>query len=469
MDTIIFSKHFLTMEGEGVGYRGPGALLLKNGEIVDLVTEEEGRSIEAGEVIELKHHVVLPGFIDAHMHTGLAILRGVAQDSDSWMMGALAPFEYALTKKQRLVGSRLGYLEGIKNGTTLFGDYEVYGDELCRMIEKIGVRGNITQFVRSAKKRAYSPGELYDFDEEEGEASLRSNLDLFDTYHKQGESRIRVLIGPQGADFVHEDLLLECREEAIERDTKIHLHLQQGDRETYQIMKRYGMRPVEYLDRLGYLDEYLLGVHLTDCTEEEAALVAKRGASMLFCPGSIGIIDGIVPPVLAFLEAGGKVALGSDQASGNNCHNIFNEMKLTCLFSKIERTDPEVMPAWKALRLGTVEGARALGYDNLGTLEPGMKADLIAVNLRTPAMEPVMTYPMRTIVPNLVYAAKGSEVDLTMVEGRVLYDGKKVLTMDEEEIYEEVEREIEKIGKAAEKAFLATEGVNRRFMEEGKL
>lgn len=468
MDKILFGNHFLTMAGSGVGYRGPGALGIKDGKITGFYSREEGEGMKEGEKLYYDHHVILPGFIDAHIHSGLAILRGLAQDTDSWMMKALAPFENALTRRHRRIGSKLAYMEGIKNGTTTFGDYEVFGEDICRLVKEIGVRGNITPFVRSAKRKAYRPGELYEFDREAGEESLRENLELYDRYHEE-DGRIHILIGPQGADFVHEELLLQCREEAIRRNTKIHLHLQQGDRETFQIEKRYGMRPVEYLDRLGYLDEHLLGVHLTDCTDEEAALVAKRGVSMLFCPGSIGIIDGIVPPVLPFLEAGGKVALGSDQACGNNCHNIFNEMKLTSLFAKLTRKDPKVMPAWKALRLATADGARALGLSDIGTLEAGKEADIIAVDLRTPTMQPVFTDPVRNLVPNLVYAARGSETAMTMVAGEILYDGEKLLTVDEEEVYREVREAVPEIERLARPEFGQIGGVNREFMDEGRL
>src|SRR5438128_2064366 len=120
-------------------------------------------------------------------------------------------------------------------------------------------------------------------------------------------------------------------------------------------------RPIAWLDELGYLDPTLIAVHLTDAAHEEAALVARRQASMVLCSGSIGIIDGIVPPARAFQAAGGMVALGSDQAPGNNNHNLWNEMKLTALFNKIKAADPEAMPAWRVLRMATIEGARAIG------------------------------------------------------------------------------------------------------------
>jgi 5-methylthioadenosine/S-adenosylhomocysteine deaminase len=156
---------------------------------------------------------------------------------------------------------------------------------------------------------------------------------------------------------------------------------------------------------------------------------------MVLCSGSIGVIDGIVPPAQHFRESGGKVALGSDQAAGNNANNIFNEMKLTALFNKIKYRDPTVMPAWDVLRMATIEGAQALGLDGeIGSLEVGKQADLILVDLSALNLLPVLTDPLRNIVPNLVYAATGREVDLVMVAGRVLLRDGRVLTADEEEV-----------------------------------
>ena len=248
------------------------------------------------------------------------------------------------------------------------------------------------------------------------------------------------------------------------------MHVQQGDRETYQIVERYGKRPTEFLDDLGYLDSTLIAVHLTDCNDEEAALIAKRGAGMIVNPASIGIIDGIVCPSMAFQNAGGNVALGSDQAPGNNCHNIIHEMKNVCLFNKIKYGNPEVMPAWRALRMATIEGAKAVGVDDIvGSLEPGKQADFIAVDLDTTSMMPVYTYPMRNIVPNLVYSARGREVVLSVVAGKVIMRDQKLLNVDEQQLIEEVKKYPEEVGKRAAKEFFEIHGTNAQFMEEDKL
>jgi len=177
-----------------------------------------------------------------------------------------------------------------------------------------------------------------------------------------------------------------------------------------------------------------------------------------------------VPPARAFQQAGGMVGLGSDQAPGNNCHNIFNEMKLTALFNKIRYADPEVMPAWKVLRMATIEGARALGLENeIGSLEEGKRADFILVDLLRPTMQPVFTEPMRNIVPNLVYSARGDEVSLVAVDGRVIYEEGRFLTIDEPEIMAEAQRLANPIGQAAAGRFWEVNGSNAMFMWEGKL
>ena len=471
IDMIVKSKHFYTMEGEGVGYKTGVVMLVDGGKILGFFDSEKvDKEYTAEEVLDLSHHMVLPGFIDGHMHTACNIMRGLAQDVNFWMMYGLQPFDNAVTLEERDAGSELAIVEAIKAGTTTLGDYDASMDNVCRFIDKVGARGNIAQTIRAAKRRVYKPGELYEFDDEMGEASLAQNIELFDKWHNKGDGRIRILFGPQGADFVSPDMLLKIQKIVKERNTKIHMHVQQGDRETYQIEKRYGKRPTAFLDELGYLDKNLIAVHLTDCNDDEARHIARSGASMIVNPASIEIIDGIVCPSLVFQEAGGNVALGSDQAPGNNCHNIIHEMKNVCMFNKLKYQNPEIMPAWKGLRMATIEGAKAVGVDDIvGSLEPGKQADFIAIDLNHPSMQPVYMYPMRNLVPNLVYSARGHEVDYSVVNGKVIMKHQKMVNVDEEEILSNVSKYPEGIGERASKEFFEIHGTNAVFMEEGKL
>lgn len=468
---IVKAPHFYTMEGEGVGYKNNVSMVIDGGKIIDFVDEAKvDEMYSAEETLDMKDHVILPGFIDGHIHTACNVLRGLAQDTNNWMMFGLQPFDNVSTQEDKDAGSELAIIEAVKAGTTTLGDYEHDMDYVCQFIDKIGARGNIAQTIRAAKQKVYKPGELYEFDDVLGDMSLNRNIALYDNWHNKADGRIKILFGPQGADFVSPEMLLKIKKVAQERNTKIHMHVQQGDRETYQIVQRYGKRPTEFLQEIGYLDSDLIAVHLTDCNDDETAVIAKSGASMIVNPASIGIIDGIVCPSVVFQDNGGNVALGSDQAPGNNCHNIIHEMKNVCLFNKIKYGNPEVMPAWRALRMATIEGARAVGLgDDVGSLEVGKKADFIGVSLNHPSMQPVYTYPMRNIVPNLVYSARGNEVDLSVVDGKVIMKDRVLLNVDECASIENVKKYPERIGKAASKEFFEINGTNARFMEEGKL
>ncbi len=471
VDLLVRAPHAFTMAGPGVGYLADGALAVDRGRIVAVGPRSALEpAYRAERTLDGAGHVLLPGLIDAHLHTGMCLLRGLAQDLSHWMMHGIGPFRPHLGDAQMEAGSRLAIVEALHAGTTTFGDYGWRMDPVCRFLERVGARGVLTTFVREAVDRIYEPGELYELDPSLGRALLAENLALFDRWHGAADGRLRVLFGPQGPDFLGPELLRDVFRLAAERETRVHMHTSQGDRETAQMRLRYGERSIPWLERQGLLGPRLLAVHLTDATEEEAALVARRGASMVLCSGSIGLIDGIVPPARAFQAAGGMVALGSDQAPGNNCHNVFNEMKLTALLNKVRAADPEAMPAWRVLRMATVEGARALGLGGeVGSLEAGKRADFILVSLGRTTLLPVHTRPMRNLVPNLVYSARGDEVDTVVVDGRLVVEGGRVLAVDEAEVLAEAQRLAEPIGPAAVADFLRVGGPNAEAMREGRL
>jgi 5-methylthioadenosine/S-adenosylhomocysteine deaminase len=303
----------------------------------------------------------MPGLVDAHMHTPWAVVRGVAQDVGQWMQRALAPYARHITDAASLAGTRLNVLEALKAGSTTFGDYAHPVPGWAETFADYGVRVCLTPTINALAPggmAGWEVGDLYPLDEGAYGQMLGAAQHLADEWHGAEDGRIRVLMGPQGPDMLTREQLLEVKRSAAERGLLIHLHTAQGDREIDQMVKRYGKRTPAFLEEIGYLDEQLLAVHLTEATDEETELIARSGARMILCSGSIGIIDGIVPPAHCFRRAGGRVALGSDQAAGNNCNNIFNEMKLTALFNKIKFRDPTVLPAWEVLRMGTIEGAQ---------------------------------------------------------------------------------------------------------------
>ncbi len=447
----------MTMSGSGVGMIEDGAVAIKGNRIVQVgKTEEVMKGCQAEEIHESKGKLVMPGFIDAHIHSGLAILRGVAQDMGNWMEEGLWPFMKHVKDDDQRKGSMLNIMEGVKAGTTTFCDYDANMTTLVNNYVEIGARARLAEMINEIPKDIgdLPRGELYPFESTIGEKKLQNNIDLMKNWDGENNGKVTVLFGPHGPDMMSLELLKEVQHQAEKYDTKLHMHVCQGDREIHQMNMRYRKRSIPFLEENGFLNDRLLAVHLTEATKSETAVVAQSGASMINCSGSIGIIDGIVPPILEFLEAGGKAALGSDQAPGNNCNNLFNEMKFVSILNKVKTQNPATFPATKALRLATIESAKAVGLDHeVGSIEVGKKADIIFIDLESPSMSPVIRKPVRNIVPNLVYSANGSEVEHVMVDGKFIMKDREINTLNEKEKVREAQKAAESLSDRASADF----------------
>ncbi|UCD57458.1 MAG: amidohydrolase [Candidatus Hydrogenedentota bacterium] len=452
IDILITHGDVFTMTGEGVGYIEEGAVAIDGNRIVAVGPSSElEKEYKAERTIDATMKAVLPGLIDGHLHTVIAILRGLGQDAPTWHEG-VDPFFEQLTPDAVAAGAQLSAVEAIRAGTTTLGDYGPGMLIALPFYEKLGVRAKVCSLISEVPpvESILKEGELYPFDASIGELRFRENLEVIEKWNGAADGRFTVMIGPQGADYCSMQLLKKIKETAEKHDLKIHMHIGQADREILQMKNRYGKPPVEFLDSIGYLNERLVAVHMIKCTEEEVEKIARCGASMAFCPSSLIICDGIVPPADVFLRAGGTVCLGTDETSSNNGTNLFSEMKLASLALNMKNQDPTCMPTWKVLRMATIEGAKAIGLDReVGSLEEGKKADVILVDLNRPSMAPVLRRPVRNIVPNLVLSARGDEVSLSIIDGKIVYENGKILTIDEAESLAYAQKTAEEVCEAA--------------------
>lgn len=473
VDIIIHNAYILTMEGKGVGFIEDGSIAIKGNLIQDVgSTDEIRRNYKSDRLIDAKNKLVLPGFIDAHIHTGIAIIRGIAQDMSNWMQKGIWPFQKHIKPEESVKGSMVNIIEGIKAGTTTFCDYDGRMDLIVENYKKIGARARVAELINEIPDNVgdLPVGELYPFDPSIGNVKLERNLELLNKHHGSENGRITAILGPHGPDMMSVELLHEIKAYGKKYDTKLHMHVAQGDREIDQMIKRYGKRSIDFLEEHGFLNERLIAVHLTEATNEEAEKVAKSGAGMVYCSGSIGIIDGLVPPVYHFLQSGGVACLGSDQAPGNNCNNMINEMKFAAILNKVKLANPRVFNATMALRMATIEAAKVMGIDHeVGSIRKGKKADMIMMNLQDPSFFPVYTKPIRNIVPNLVYSARGHEVETSIIDGQVIMENRKILTIDETAVIKEAQQAAEQIAIRAEKDILQAESDILTMVNEGLL
>ena len=454
MDIAIKDAWILTLSDNILGIIKKGAIGIE-GEKICFVGSSNDLDVKKVDIlIEGKNHLVMPGFVNSHIHTSLTLLRGGAQDLPEieWMNKGIGPLSKHLDSEDLILGSKLGVIEAIKTGTTTFSEYT---RDVATLVNEVylpfGARVVATETINEIaqdNKAALRPTDLYELDDKKGKLALSKNDRLFDTYNNN--PLVSCMYGPQALDMVSLDTLKLIKEKAHSRNTRIHMHVAQGRRERLQIMGRFGKSTstVEVLNTHNLLDDYLIAVHCHDTEEKERELMVSRNVKMIGCPSSISIIDGIIPPIYHYYNLGGNVGIGTDQAPGPGNHNLFREMRTISLLTKTQFRDPTVLPSWQMLFLATIMGAKVLGLEKeIGTLEVGKKADIITFDMNNSFLTPIVSNPFHNFIPNLIHSATGTEVDNVIINGKLIIHQRKFTSINEQEI-------LDKANERAEEVFL---------------
>ena len=378
--------------------------------------------VSAEEVIDCAGCAVLPGFINAHQHVANPLLRGFADDVPlEAMLEKSFAVDAKLTRRDVQVGALLGCIEMLRSGTTSFQDLFYWEDEVARAVRESGIRGFLSWVTLDEA-----------FTTQHG--SPIRNAEAFVTKHK-GDPLVTPSVGVQGVYVASEETFLRAKEVADREGVRLHAHLSETRKEVYDHLAKTGQRPAEWLDRIGFLGPRLNVAHGVWLTLSEVRALARAGTSVTHCPVSnMKLASGGVAPVPEMREAGVAVALGTDSALSNNAADLFAEMKTAALLHKATRWDARVLPAQEALDMVTIDAARALGIaEDLGSVETGKLADLAVVSLRRPHTTPFYS---ANVISHLVYASRGSDVQATVVDGRVVMADGKLRTVDEAVVLE---------------------------------
>jgi 5-methylthioadenosine/S-adenosylhomocysteine deaminase len=367
-----------------------------------------GVKAKAEHVIDGSGKAAMPGFVNTHTHAAMTLLRGYADDMalQVWLERKIWPLEAKMTRDDVYWGTKLACLEMIRSGTTCFNDMYWHLEGAVKATEESGIRGVLSSvFIdmfgqdNSTKQRR------------EAESQMREI--------KAG-SRVRLALGPHAIYTVTEESLKWVKEYADRHNALIHFHLSETRKEVDDCIKAHGMRPVEYLNDIGFLGPNLVCAHCVWVDDKEIALLAKSGVKVAHCPTSnMKLSVGGAMRYAALKKAGVTVSLGTDGCASNNSLDMFGAMKTAAILSKFDSNDPTLMPASDAYNMGTLEGARTLGLD-VGRIQEGALADIVLIDLRRPQMT-----PLHNLTSNLVYSATGGCVDTVVCDGKVLMmDGK---------------------------------------------
>jgi 5-methylthioadenosine/S-adenosylhomocysteine deaminase len=374
----------------------------------------------------------MPGLVNTHGHAPMVMYRGLADDLAlmEWLQKYIFPAE-AKTVAPAFVraGTDLAAVEMIRSGTTTYTDMYYFEEEIARATKAAGLRGVLGQTVIGfPAPDAKTPADAL--------ARAERFIQEF-----RDDALITPAVAPHSMYLVDRDVLLACRALALKYGKPLLFHLAETEDEVKTSRERFHASPTEYLQQIGFWGPTVVAAHGVWVTDADIALLAQHHVGVAHNPESNMKLASGTAPVAAYLKAGVAVGLGTDGAASNNDLDMFEAMRQAAFLHKLSTRDPRALPAATVLELATLGGARVLGMDrHLGSLEPGKRADLLIVG-----MSQARQTPLYDAVSHVVYVTRGDDVETTIVNGKVLMENKRLLTLDEEKVLATARRMAEEV------------------------
>lgn len=424
--TLIHAGHILTQDPDNRTLANH-SLVIHQGRILDILpTDQLPERYAHAEQVDRRHMILMPGLINAHTHLAMNLIRGFADDLPlmSWLQDHVWPTEAASVNDDFVrEGTELALAECLLSGVTCVNDMYFLADVSAEVFERVGMRGTLGMVIFDfATAAGTGPDDYLD----KG-AALHDSL--------RDHPLLRMSLAPHAPYTVSRRPLERIASLSAELDVPVHMHVHETAAEVSDYVDAHGMRPLQCLDEIGLLGPSLLAVHMTQLTDAEIARLAETGTHALHCPESnLKLASGFCP-VGKLVDAGVNVAIGTDGAASNNDLDLLGEMRTAALLAKAVAEDAAAVPAARALRMITIDAARALGRDDeIGSLEIGKAADVIAI-------EPDLTMaPIYDLASTLAYATGRERVRDVWVAGRQLVRDRQLLTLDADRIRQETER-----------------------------
>jgi 5-methylthioadenosine/S-adenosylhomocysteine deaminase len=436
VDTIIKAKWVIPVEPYHTTLENH-CIAIEAGKIVALLPASEcEQQFKSANTIELSDHALIPGLINAHTHAAMSLFRGLADDLPlmTWLSDHIWPAETKWVSNEFVVdGAELAIAEMLKSGTTCFCDMYFFPEEVAHAARKAHIRAAIGLIVID-----FASAYAQNYDE-----YLSKGLKLHDEL--RNEELLSTIFAPHAPYTVSDEPLRRLSTLSEELDIQITMHIHETQHEVDEAVKSKGARPLARLQAMDLLNPRLSAVHMTSLSNEEIDLIASTGVHVIHCPESnLKLASGFCQ-VHTLIQKQVNVALGTDGAASNNDLDMISEMRTAALLAKGVAGDATALPAHEALRMATINGAKALGLDSkIGSIEPGKDADLVAINLADTA-----TTPVYEAISQIIYAASRDQVTHSWVKGKMLLNNRELTTIDESALHAKANQWRDKI-KAAD-------------------
>ena len=435
-DILIKNGVVLTMDAESRRFQN-GALAIKADRIAAVGDEAELEDWKAEKIIDARSGIIMPGLVNSHTHAAMTCFRGIADDLPlmTWLNEHIFPAEAKLDVDKVYRGSLLACAEMIMSGTTTFCDMYLFEEAVARAAEEAGMRAVVGEVLYDFPSPNY--GEI--------EKGFKYTEELAARY--KDHPLVKVAVEPHSPYLCAPELLQKAGDLSKSAAILFVTHLSETKSEVETIQERYQKTPVEHLANLGVLGPNVLACHCVELTEKDISILAQNDVKVAHNPESNMKLASGIAPIPKLIEAGICVGLGTDGCASNNNLDLFSEMDTVAKLHKADSLNPTVMDADTVLSMATVWGARSLGIEDItGSLTVGKRADVIVVDTRKPHLS-----PLYRPTSHLVYAVGGSDVDTTIINGRVVMENRQLLSLDVEEVMDAVNRIAVEIGDAAYK------------------
>lgn len=401
------------------------------GEFIDYIDNKEPET-DYGDVYDGKGKLLMSGFYNSHAHTPMTLMRGYGENMSlqDWLTKRIFPFEDKLNGEAVYAGMLLGIAESLRFGIVSTTDMYYFCDDMARAVLETGVKNNLGRGVVNFSEDA-------DIESLQG---IQETKRLYEAYHNAGNGRLKIDVSLHGEYTSNPKTALYLADYMKSTGLNMHVHVSETEFEHEECKKRHRLTPVQYLSMHGIFDTKATAAHCVWLEGEDFDILKEKGVTVASCPISNMKLASGVCNVPLLLKKGVNVAIGTDSVASNNSLNMIEEIKVFAIANKGKQYDPTLITPVEALKAATYAGAKGQGREDCGKLAVGYKADLIVLDLSQPHMHPV-----HNLANNVVYSASGSDVLLTMVDGRVLYRDGEFLTIDLEKAVFEAEKEMERI------------------------
>lgn len=429
MNILLKNAHVITVDDNSNVYDNC-CVGIKGGNIDYVGQYYAGLDDKYGRVMDCTGKTVMPGFINAHSHAAMTVFRNYADDMKlmDWLYKKIFPLEDKLDGDIVYWASSLAILEMIKSGTTTFNDMYFFMDKTAEACINSGIRAVLSRGLSGNADDINDP-------------KLKEAVELYQNYNGAAGGRIRVVLGPHAIYTCSVPYLKVVTKKSEELGIPIHIHVSETKDEVNGCVEKHGMSPVKLLDGIGMLRRDTVAAHCVVVDDDDMDILAERGVNVAHNPGSNMKLASGVAPIEKMRERGINVCLGTDGASSNNNLDMVEEMRMAAYLQKVYNEDPTALPVDYVLKMATVNGASALGFKNVGMIKEGMAADIIVLNTQKPYY-----YPWFNIKSAIVYSGNSSDVETVIIDGNIVMENNRVLTLDEERIYREIRRCTEKLG-----------------------